>query len=67
VSRTTDYLIEQIRERDQLIQSLLNRQLPDRAQAWSEGWHEHYLEHAKQKADPSHPITQNNPYTEGDN
>lgn len=32
------------------------------AKAWDAGWHEHYLEHARQKEDPSHPITKHNPY-----
>jgi len=32
------------------------------AKAWEEGWHAHYLEWEHQRSDPSHPITQNNPY-----
>ena len=33
-----------------------------RAEAWDEGWHEHFLEEVRQASDASHPITNNNPY-----
>ena len=65
MSKATDYLVEQIRQKDLLIESLLNQQIADKCRAWREGWHEHYLEWERQKADPSHPITQNNPYESG--
>lgn len=35
------------------------------AKAWDDGWHEHYLEWERQRADPSHPITKTNPYQTG--
>lgn len=31
---------------------------------WNAGWHEFYLELDRQKDDPSHPITKNNPHSE---
>lgn len=59
MSKATDYLVEQIRERDARIAEFRTRL----ETAWGEGWHEHYLEFERQKADPTHPITANNPFT----
>ena len=32
------------------------------ADVWDAGWHEHYLEFARQESDSAHPITKTNPY-----
>ena len=37
-----------------------DRQVSEKA--WDEGWREHYLELAHQRADRFHPITKANPY-----
>lgn len=34
----------------------------EKAEIWDDGWHSHYIEHQRQREDPSHPITRLNPY-----
>lgn len=58
MSKATDYLVEQIRQRDETIGAMMRANQG----VWDEGWHAHFLEWDAQRKDPSHPITKNNPY-----
>ena len=61
MSRATNYLIDQIEQKDHTISSLMRSQ----AAVWHEGWEALRAEQEAQKADPSHPITRRNPYDRG--
>lgn len=60
MSKATDYLVEQIRSKDALIDDLLRQ----RKAIWDDGWAGLRSEQEWQKADPNHPITNTNPYKE---
>jgi hypothetical protein len=59
MSKATDYLIEQIRNKDLLITSMMAQ----RAQDWDTGFSAAVAEDAKQQRDPSHPFTRDNPFS----
>jgi hypothetical protein len=58
MSKATDYLVEQIRNKDALIEDLLGQ----RSAIWDAGWAGLHHELECQKDDPYHPITNTNPY-----
>ena len=58
MSKTTEFLVSEIVQRDEVIRELMLL----RRQIWSDGWVGHRVEMERQEADPSHPITDTNPH-----
>lgn len=56
--RVSEYLLDQIKEREQIIQSMMAA----KAQDWDEGFTACANEWTRQAKDPSHPITRTNPH-----
>jgi len=53
-----EYLVEQIRQKDEIISSLMHA----KATTWDEGFSAGMAEWHQQHQDPNHPITRINPY-----
>jgi len=62
MSETSRDIADRIGKRYARLHQLMRDEL--QAQAWHEGWHAHFLEMDKQRLDPTHPITQTNPYSD---
>lgn len=68
MSKATDYLIEQIREKDQLIASLVESSTKHKdalGRVFNEGWTARADEHDRADNDPAYPFGRDavNPYT----
>ena len=67
MSRTNDYLVGVIEEQKQTITSLISQLWALKESTFDEGWRAHFDEYELQKKDPSHPITDTNPYRNKEN
>lgn len=73
MSKTTDYLVDQIKLQGEIIKQLQQSLSAERKYAaeqlrlgqqaaWEHGWRDHFAQHEEQRKDPNYLIILTNPY-----